>query len=110
MKAALIRYRVMAWVVGLMLLLVVAATLVKYLGDDPRWIERVGPVHGFLYIVYLLATIDLAFRVRWSAMKTLGVCVGGTVPFLSFVLERRITQQVSRTLDQAAYPTLESRS
>jgi integral membrane protein len=104
-KSALIRYRVMAWVVGVMLLLVVAATLVKYVGDDPKWIERVGPVHGFLYVVYLVATIDLAFRARWSGMKTVGVCLAGTIPFLSFVAEHRINQQVSASMDQAPEPT-----
>jgi len=104
-KSALLRYRVMAWVVGVMLLLVVAATLVKYLGDDPQWIERVGPVHGFLYVVYLVATIDLAFRARWSAMKTVGVCLAGTIPFLSFVAERRISRQVSASMEQAPEPT-----
>ena len=98
MKRALIRYRIMAWVVGVLLLLVVAATLGKYLGDDPRWIERVGPVHGFLYVVYLVATVDLAFRTRWSALKTVGVCLAGTIPFLSFVVEHRINQQVSASM------------
>ena len=105
MNGALIRYRVMAWVVGVMLLLVVAATLVKYVGDDPQWIERVGPVHGFLYVVYLVVTIDLAFRARWSAMKTVGVCLAGTIPFLSFVAERRISQQVSAVMEQAPEAT-----
>ena len=94
MNAALLRYRVMAWVVGVMLLLVTAATLAKYLADDARWIEWVGPVHGFLYVVYLITTVDLAVRLRWSVPKALGVCFAGTIPFLSFVAEHRVTRQV----------------
>lgn len=94
MSSALVRYRVMAWIVGVMLLLVTAATVLKYLAGDERWIQLVGPAHGFLYVLYLLATIDLAFRVRWSVIKTIGVCLAGTIPFLSFVVEHRITQQV----------------
>lgn len=100
MNGALLRYRIMAWIVGVMLLLVTAATLVKYLGDDSRWIEWVGPPHGFLYVVYLVTTIDLALRLRWSAMKSIGVCLAGTVPFLSFVVEHRVTQQV-RSLERS---------
>ena len=94
MTSALLRYRIMAWIVGVMLLLVTAATLVKYLADDARWIGWVGPFHGFLYIVYLVATLDLAFRLRWSIPKAVGVCLAGTIPFLSFVVEHRITGQV----------------
>lgn len=96
MNGALLRYRIMAWIVGVMLLLVTTATLVKYLGDDSRWIEWVGPPHGFLYVIYLITTLDLAFRLRWSALRTIGVCLAGTVPFLSFVVEHRVTQSVHR--------------
>jgi integral membrane protein len=93
-NGALLRYRIMAWIVGIMLLLVTAATVVKYAADDPRWIGWVGPVHGFLYIVYLITTLDLAFRLRWSVLRAIVVCLAGTVPFLSFVAEHRVTQRV----------------
>ncbi|HVQ88705.1 MAG TPA: DUF3817 domain-containing protein [Actinomycetes bacterium] len=101
MNGALIRYRVMAWIVGVMLLVVVAATLVKYLGDNPTLIETVGPIHGFLYVVYLIATVDLAMRLRWSPAKTVGICLAGTIPFLSFVAEHRVNQQVSGVIAAA---------
>jgi integral membrane protein len=100
----------MAWVVGVMLLVLCAATWEDWVRHDDRWISAVGPVHGFLYLLYLVATIDLARRVRWSAMKTIGVCLAGTIPFLSFVVERRISQQVSRTMDQAADAASENRT
>ena len=94
MRGALLRYRIMAWVVGVMLLAVVAATVLKYAADDPVWIERVGPVHGFLYMVYLVTVIDLAFRVHWSALRTVWICVAGTIPFVSFFVEHRVTREV----------------
>lgn len=104
MNGALIRYRVMAWVVGVMLLLVTAATLVKYVGDDSRWIEWVGPPHGFLYVVYLVTTLDLAFRCRWSVARTVGVCLAGTIPFLSFFVEHWTTRRVRLTMAAATSP------
>jgi integral membrane protein len=93
--AALARYRLMAYVVGVVLLLLVLVAMpVKYAGGQPALVSTVGPVHGFLYIVYLLAAFDLARRCGWPLGRTLVVLLAGTVPFLSFVVERRVTARL----------------
>jgi integral membrane protein len=95
---ALKRYRVIAYVVGVMLLvLVFVAMPVKYAGDNPALMDVVGPTHGFLYMVYLLATFDLARRVRWGLGKMVLVALAGTIPFLSFVTERKLTHELKPT-------------
>jgi integral membrane protein len=92
-KGALIRYRVMAYIVGVMLLvLVFVAMPVKYIGDDPSLVETVGPIHGFLYVVYLVFTVDLAFRLKWPVGRMLLIMLAGTIPFMSFVAERWVTR------------------
>ncbi len=91
---AFLRYRVLAWVVGVMLIaLVLVAMPLKYLGGTPGPVAVIGTAHGFLYAVYLLTSFDLALRARWSAKGTLGVLLAGTVPFLSFVAERIVTRK-----------------
>jgi len=94
LAAALIRYRVAAYVVGVFLLLLVAAMVVKYVGHQPRAVEIVGPIHGFIYAVYLVIALDLALRAKWSIRGTLLVLLAGVVPFLSFVAERKVTGHV----------------
>jgi integral membrane protein len=92
--AALTRYRVMAYVVGtLLLVLVLVAMPLKYFADMPGPVAVVGTGHGFLYAVYLLTAFDLALRARWSAKGTVLVLLAGTVPFLSFVAERIVTRR-----------------
>ena len=44
-------------------------------------------LHGWLYVVYLIVGVDLAFRVRYSVVKTVLILVAGTVPFASFFSE-----------------------
>jgi integral membrane protein len=91
-KASLLFYRVLAYVVGVgLVILVLVGVPLKYLADSPGVVTVVGPMHGFLYMVYLLATVNLAFRARWSPVKTVLVMLAGTIPFLSFVAERRVT-------------------
>jgi integral membrane protein len=92
--AALVRYRTMAWIVGVMLiLLVLVAVPLKYLAGMDGPVAVIGTAHGFLYCVYLLAAFDLALRGRWTAKGTILVLLAGTVPFLSFVAERIVTRK-----------------
>ena len=93
-RGALARYRVMAYVVGVMLVLLVAVAMpLKYLADTPGPVAVIGTAHGFLYAVYLLAAFDLALRARWTAKGTVLVLLAGTVPLLSFVAERIVTRR-----------------
>jgi integral membrane protein len=94
-RGALTRYRVIAYIVGVMLLLLLFVAMpLKYLGDNPGAMNVIGPLHGFLFVVYLLGTFDLFRRVRWSLPRLLLMAVAGTIPFLSFYAERKTTHEL----------------
>ncbi|SCL18258.1 integral membrane protein [Micromonospora nigra] len=96
MRAALTRYRWIAWVVGVVLiLLVVIGMPLKYGFDNPVVVETVGQVHGFLYMVYLVAAFDLSRRADWPLKRMILVMLAGTVPFVSFWAERRVSSWVT---------------
>jgi integral membrane protein len=91
--AALTRYRLIAYVVGVVLiLLVVIGMPLKYLFDQPVIVQTVGPAHGFLYMVYLVAAFDVARRANWPLKRMALVMLAGTVPFVSFYAERVVTR------------------
>jgi integral membrane protein len=93
--AALQRYRVMANVVGvLLILLVVIAVPLKYLADIPEPVTVLGTAHGWLYALFFLSAIDLALRAKWSLKGAVVAIVCGTIPFLSFVAERTVTRKM----------------
>ena len=80
MQAALLRYRVLAYVVGvLLLLLAFVAMPLKYAADQPTLVETIGPVHGFAYMVYLVVAFDLSRRAGWSLVQTLLVLLADLV-------------------------------
>ena len=93
-RGALARYRVLAYVVGVGLLALVAAMVLKYAFDVTGPIAVVGPVHGFLYAVYMVVAFDLALKARWSVKGTLWVLIAGMIPFVSFVVERSVSRKV----------------
>jgi integral membrane protein len=95
MQSALRRFRVIAYVVGVLLLvLTLVAMPLKYAADRPALVETIGPIHGFVYMVYLVLGFDLARRARWSLRRTVVLLLAGTIPFMSFVAERWATRLV----------------
>ncbi|WP_076482953.1 DUF3817 domain-containing protein [Williamsia sterculiae] len=93
MPGALLRYRVLAWVTGVWLLLLVVELIVKY-GFGVDSLDFVPVVHGWVYFVYLIMAIDLGIRVRWPAAKFVVTLIAGTIPFLSFYVEHIRTREV----------------
>jgi integral membrane protein len=92
---ALIRYRVMAFVVGTALLLLTVVVILQLCGVDVKVAEEVvAPTHGYLYLVYLVTAADLARRAHWRLGRILLVVAAGFVPFLAFIVEHRVYQQM----------------
>jgi integral membrane protein len=104
---ALTRYRIIAWIVGVGLLaLVLVGMPLKYLASDETVVAVVGPLHGFLFMVYLALTFDLARRLRWSFGRMILVMAAGTIPFLSFWTERKVTRDWAASARDTAAPTI----
>jgi integral membrane protein len=120
--AALTRYRVMAYVVGVLLvvLVLVGVPLANFDGT-PMWhvfpstpdlwatgstphqvgeaiTTYLGVAHGWLYMIFLVTAAALARRARWPLGFTGVTLLLGTVPILSFVAERRATARVRAQL------------
>jgi integral membrane protein len=93
-ETALRTYRIFAWVTGVVLLGLVAAMVVKYGFGESAGVAVIGPMHGFLYMGYIVATLILAERCRWRPVQALLVLLAGTIPLASFVAERKVTRQV----------------
>ncbi len=104
-------FRVTAQITGVMLLLLTAEMILKYLFGVE--IEAFGSfgflalvptdtvvavnvstliliVHGWLYVVYLIGCFQIWTAMRWSVIWFPVLAAGGVVPFLSFFTERRV--------------------
>jgi len=102
---ALLRYRVMAIVTGV-LLIVVFAGMLRYVGvfEATESVETglgiLAQVHGFVYIVYVATVLQLWMQARWGYGRLATMFLGGIVPVLSFVIERRVTTEVRASQSQ----------
>ncbi|TMR91738.1 DUF3817 domain-containing protein [Nonomuraea basaltis] len=101
MESALKPFRALAYVVGVMLLVLCVAMVLRYGFGNPAMSKITAPIHGGFYMIYLIAVMNLGMKARWAWPYMLGVMLGGTVPFLSFYVERRVTQRVQSALAAA---------
>ncbi|HET9077923.1 MAG TPA: DUF3817 domain-containing protein [Acidimicrobiales bacterium] len=89
LRDPLLRYRIMAWIVGVMLIAVFATI------PFPSIDAVLGPIHGVLYIIYLATVVNMLLAYRIGIWYFVGMVVAGWCPFVSFVVERMITRRLT---------------
>ncbi len=118
-RAAEKRFRIAAYITGGMLLLLTLEMILKYgfgveiegFGDggflalvptDTVGADAINVstwiliVHGWLYVVYLIACFQLWTAMRWPLLWFPLLAAGGVVPFLSFFTESRVRRIVDK--------------
>lgn len=86
-------YRVMAYITGVVLIVLCVLAVLQVFVSDGAAVNAVGTVHGALYIVYLLVSFPLTRRLRLAPWPTVAVLLAGTIPVMTFVVERRISHR-----------------
>ncbi|MFH9010012.1 DUF3817 domain-containing protein [Streptomyces sp. NPDC017943] len=100
-KSVLTRYRVMAYVTGVLLVALTLGMIGKYvldLGGAADFTQVVSIAHGWLYVVYLIFAFDLGSKAKWPVKKQLWVLLAGTIPTAAFFVERRISRELDGRL------------
>ena len=96
----LLLYRTLAYVTGVLLIILTCGVPLKYLATDESGPQHAGELitsvvgfaHGWLYMVYVVVTLLLSLRQRWSIAMTILVALAGTVPFAVFFAEHRVME------------------
>jgi integral membrane protein len=109
MNAAVLRYRVMAYITGVLIILVVFAGIpLQILARNTILTNQVATVHGFLYIVYIIFAYLLASKLHMRIKPTLILLLAGTIPVMTFVVERWMMRTYILPAMDAARPAAES--
>ena len=110
-RGATLRYRVMAWITGTLLLLLCVELILKYVfhanGVDAAGTPNpvigawIAYAHGWVYVVYLVTVFDLWSKMRWRVGRLATMAAAGVVPVMSFVLERKVHAQALARIEAA---------
>ena len=93
MKAAVLRYRVMAYVTGVVLIILCFVGIPLQIAGKPAVANDVGVLHGILYIIYLVCAWMLARKLRLEVKPTVIMLLAGTIPVMTFIVERWVTHR-----------------
>jgi len=102
-NAALTRFRIMAYVTGVGLLVLCGAVVLKYGFDMQHATSLIGFLHGIFYMAYLVTAFDLAFRARWKIGTAILMLIAGTIPVCSFIAERKAVHWARQAMPAAAH-------
>jgi len=92
-NAAVLRYRVMAYVTGVVLMVLCFVGIPLQVAGHPAVANDVGVVHGILYIIYLVSAWLLSRLLRLAPKPTVIMLLAGTIPVMTFVVERWVTRR-----------------
>ncbi len=81
-------FRVIALAEATSFLALLVATYVKYDQDQAMGVQILGPIHGLLFIAYVLLALGLGQRATWGARTTALVLLGAVLPFGGYVVDR----------------------
>jgi integral membrane protein len=91
--AAVLRYRVMAYVTGVVLMVLCFVGIPLQVAGHPAVANNVGVVHGILYIIYLAFAWILSRKLGLANKQTVIMLLAGTVPIMTFIVERWVTRR-----------------
>jgi integral membrane protein len=78
-----------------LLVLVFVAVPLKYLNNDPSLVKSLGPVHGILFLWFVINTLSVGVEYRWRfATTTWKVLVACMIPFGTFYIDRKILRKM----------------
>lgn len=78
---------------GVAMFILIAEMVLKYGFDNPV-LTWWSPVHGLIFMVLVAATTNLGFKVGWSLSRIGLILLGSCIPFVAFVIERRVAREV----------------
>jgi integral membrane protein len=90
------RYRIMAYVTGVVLMFLVFVGIpLQIFAHNNVVVNYVGTTHGILYMIYIVVAFLMTRRVQMkvASPSTLIVLLAGTIPVLTFVVERWVSHR-----------------
>lgn len=96
-------FSVTAWITGMFLIFLVIRMIMQYIlkVEIPEWATIVAIAHGWAYMAYVLATLNLGLKARWKPVVWLTTALAGVVPFLSFIIEANRRREVKEEFQLA---------
>lgn len=82
------------------ILLFFVAMPLKHFGGRPDAVLYVGSVHGGLWVLYMLAVVNVVWSRSWPAERTAAAVASSIPPFATFIFDRALKREQVAIGDQ----------
>jgi integral membrane protein len=86
-------FRVVALTEATTFLLLLVASVLKRTADAPAGVTILGPIHGVLFVAYVLIALNLKADQGWSTKETGYILLGAVLPFGGYVVDRWLARR-----------------
>jgi integral membrane protein len=88
--------RVIALTEATSFLALLVASYVKRTGGGEFGVQILGPIHGALFILYVVVALNLRADAGWTGKQTFWILVGAVVPFGGYVVDWWLLREARR--------------
>jgi integral membrane protein len=96
LKTKIGQLRIVAFLEGISLLVLVFIGMpLKYWLSSPTMVKTMGPIHGVLFLLFVVSTIGVAVNQNWSFKTTTWkVLLSSFIPFGTFYIDKKILREI----------------
>jgi integral membrane protein len=95
LKSSIGRLRIIAFIEGCsFILLVFVGMPLKYFFDSGTLNKIVGQSHGFLFLLFIVATFLAASAHKWKKSTTFWILLSSIIPFGTFIADYKLMKPV----------------
>lgn len=95
LKTKIGRLRIMGFLEGISLIvLVFIAVPMKYWYDDASLTKMMGPIHGALFLLFLLNTFSAGIEQKWKVKTTGMILASCFIPFGTFYVDYKFLKNI----------------
>jgi integral membrane protein len=91
-------FKLVALIEATSFLLLLIASYVKRANEQPLGVEILGPIHGLLFMAYVVMALALRDHAGWTGRQTVWILVGAVLPFGGYVVDRWIDNNNAEVL------------
>ncbi len=91
-------FRVVALLEATTFLLLLLSSVLKRTSDFDLGVTVLGPIHGILFVAYVVMALGLREEARWTGKQTLLILLGAVLPFGGYVVDGWVSRHNAEQL------------
>lgn len=85
------RLRLVSYLEGISLIILLGVAVpLKYVASNPNMVKAIGPLHGILFLWFIVSTLSVGVEKQWQWKTTWKVLIACIIPFGTFYIDPHI--------------------